>query len=726
VSKAQAPSAPPAASPAGPEGGAPAGASDVDEQMPKRFGKYTLLRRLALGGMAELFLALQRSVAGFEKLIVVKRVLPNLATDQNFVEMLLSEARIAARLNHPNVAHIYDVGVWEGDYFIAMEHIQGEDLRALVKQMMLKGERSFPLEHALGIVLGCCKGLAYAHGLRDMDGRPMHIVHRDVSPQNVLVTFSGEVKLVDFGIAKAVGSAKEDTKSGRLKGKAPYMSPEQAQGHELDSRSDIFSLGILLFELTTGKRLFRAKSEFDTLKRIVEAPYPRPREVNPSVPARLEAIILRALARDRDERYQSAHDLQSDLEAFVRDEKLVVSTLSLGEWIRTLFAEKLDEQEQMLQEGRLLAEKIAAQVEAEERQSLTSVPPPRPSRTPWVLMVLVLLAAAGAVAAFAITRPEPTPPPPSEIGAISIASTPSGAAVWIDGDRRPERTPAELGELPLGRYQVKLTSDGFHPLTRELHLTSEAPSAALDATLEPITAESFGVLRVRTTPVGASLLLDGRDTGETAPGTVSGISTGEAHSLVVALDGYVTQTVALTLERGQVRELDLTLERIPLGPNESILQLVTVPADARVQFAGASHETGSPYEFRVESGRYRVVVEKTNYRRAEQRVALEPGEITALRVELEREGRHPPPHSEISMQPEPAAPQGPGQLTFDARPWCNVSIGGRALGQTPIVNQTLPSGRHRLRCVNPELGLQRTVSVTIRPGETTRTRLQLQ
>ena len=333
------------------------------ETLPKRFGKYTLLRRLALGGMAELFLALQRSVAGFEKLVVVKRVLPELASDEAFVAMLLQEARIAATLTHPNIAQVYDVGHAEGRYFIAMEHVHGEDLRSIVRQMKKKEVRSFPLEHTIAIVLGCCKGLAYAHDQRDLDGNELGIVHRDVSPQNVLVTFTGDVKLVDFGIAKAATGAEE--KPGKLKGKVPYMSPEQAQGLELDRRSDIFSLGVMLFELTTGKRLFRGDSDPETLRTIVEGNYPTPRSLNPNIPERLEQIILRSLEPSRERRYPTAHDMQVDLEAFIRDTQMPVSPLSLGEWMRTLFDDKLAQQKQMLQEGRQLAEVLAAQASDE-------------------------------------------------------------------------------------------------------------------------------------------------------------------------------------------------------------------------------------------------------------------------------------------------------------------------------------------------------------------------
>src|SRR5215467_2107216 len=266
--------------------------------LPRRFGKYTLLRVLAKGGMAELFLAIQKSVAGFEKLIVIKRILPSMNQDKAFIEMLLQEARIAATLSHANIVQIFDVGQVEGSYFIAMEHVHGEDLRSIVRQMKKKGIHEFPLEHALTIVQGMCAGLAYAHEKRDLDGTPLNIVHRDISPQNVVVTFTGDVKIVDFGIAKSDSKIVEETKSGRLKGKVPYMSPEQARGEHIDWRSDIFSTGVMLFELTTGKRLFKGASEFETLKLICERDYPYPSMVRAGYPPDLELIVMKALTKD--------------------------------------------------------------------------------------------------------------------------------------------------------------------------------------------------------------------------------------------------------------------------------------------------------------------------------------------------------------------------------------------------------------------------------------------
>src|SRR5690242_6128555 len=233
-----------------PEAGASGrvGTDPLSDGLPKRFGKYTLLRKLATGGMAELFLALQKSVAGFEKLIVIKRILPAMNADKAFIEMLLQEARIAATLSHPNIVQIFDVGQVDGTFFIAMEHIHGEDIQGIVRAMKKKELTEFPLEHTLSVVLGMCAGLAYAHDRRDLDGRPLSIVHRDISPRNIVVSFTGDVKIVDFGIAKSGVEPGEDTASGQLKGKAPYMSPEQARGEAIDWRSDIFATGVMLLD----------------------------------------------------------------------------------------------------------------------------------------------------------------------------------------------------------------------------------------------------------------------------------------------------------------------------------------------------------------------------------------------------------------------------------------------------------------------------------------------
>ncbi len=722
------------------------------EGMPRRFGKYTLLRKLAVGGMAELYLALQKSVAGFEKLIVVKRVLPRLAQDETFIEMLLQEAKIAATLNHPNVAQTYDVGFAEGDYFIAMEHVHGEDLRQIVRQMKKKRTRVFPLENTLAIVLGCCKGLAYAHEKRDFDGEPLEIVHRDVSPQNILVTFTGDVKLVDFGIAKAAGQGEEE--GGKLKGKVPYMSPEQAQAFPLDRRSDIFSLGVMFFELTTGKRLFRGRSEHETLKKIVEGSYPTPRSINDLLDERLEAIIMKCLAQDVDDRYQHAAELQADLEAFIREERLVVSTLSLGEWMRDLFDDKLAQQKKLLQEGRQLAEVLSVEepsLSSMERSSITNlsslssvsgvtaipaeqpvtaVAEAEPSKSRAPLIIMALFAVAGmALAGWFVTKRTASPPPPVARGSISITSTPEGAAIWIDGERRAERTPAEVGDLGLGtEYRVRLTLDDHEPHEAAIELSDQNMTGTISAELAAI--ERFGIVDVRTQPAGAQIFVDGHDTGLTTPSRVPELAAGEEHTIVVSLDRYVNQSLTLTLAPGEVLTRTVPLEREPLAEDEALLVLVTTPANAEVTFDRQAVEGTSPFEIRTRPGRHRLSISATGYHTERSNVRLGAAEVEETTVELaptRRRASTPSPMVEMSEMTEMvAAPAGPGRLTVSATPWCNISIDGRAVGQTPVVNFTVDSGSHRITCVNPELGLRRSISVNVAAGQTVRRRINLQ
>ncbi len=483
--------------------------------LPRQLGRYTLVRKLATGGMAELFLAIQRSVGGFEKLIVIKRILPSMNQDQAFIEMLLHEARIAATLSHPNIVQVFDLGMVDGAYFIAMEHVQGEDLRAIVRQMKSQNALEFPMEHALSIVLGVCAGLAYAHDRRDLNGAPLNIVHRDVSPQNVIVTFGGDAKVVDFGIAKSDARPGEDTESGRLKGKIPYMSPEQARGEGVDWRSDIFAVGVILFELTTGRRLFKTASEYETLKLICDRDYPLPSSIRPDYPPALEAIVMRALAKDRDERWQSAREMQGALEEFVRQGRIGASRTGLAAFMGSLFADKLVDHTAALLEDKVLADSVAVEtLEAAGPGAIESGRPwslgpmasrtvtdarisSGPNRTAIVVGAVALLAVVGTATRAArswsshtaVAPEHPAPPMAAtahDRGVIAIASAPAGAAIFVNGERSQRTTPATLTNVALGRpCVIEVRADGYEPVSQSVTLTEADPSSAMSVVLEP-------------------------------------------------------------------------------------------------------------------------------------------------------------------------------------------------------------------------------------------------
>ena len=270
------------------------------------FGQYTLLERIAVGGMAEVWKARMKGVEGFQKTVAIKKILPHLTDSSDFVTMFIDEAKLAAQLNHNNIIHIYDLGKIGDDYFIAMEFVDGKDLRSILNSARAEN-RPLPLGLALLVGSRLSSALDHAHRQRDFEGRPLGLVHRDVSPQNVLISYEGDIKLCDFGIVKAVTKASK-TQMGALKGKLQYMSPEQAWGRPVDARSDIFSLGSLLFEMLTGRRLFSGESEMSVLDAVREGRIQAPRDLDPRLPLEVNALVLKALARDPGDRFLGRRD----------------------------------------------------------------------------------------------------------------------------------------------------------------------------------------------------------------------------------------------------------------------------------------------------------------------------------------------------------------------------------------------------------------------------------
>ncbi len=294
-------------------------------------GRYEILRPLAEGGMAEVLLGRASGVRGFARHVVIKRIRADHAHDQNFVRMLLDEARLVAALHHHNIVQVHDIGEEAGAYFFAMEYVHGADLLHLIREIVQRGEL-MPLEHAMTIIAGAAAGLHYAHEQRGADGRPLDLVHRDVSPSNILVGYDGSVRITDFGIAKAAQRSVK-TRSGALKGKISYMSPEQCMGRTLDRRSDIFGLGIVLYEMATGRRLFKAETDFMTMSAIVHGKIPPAASLRADLPPELTSIITKALAAAPIDRFQTAGEMGDALEAFATSARIRTSTLLLADYV---------------------------------------------------------------------------------------------------------------------------------------------------------------------------------------------------------------------------------------------------------------------------------------------------------------------------------------------------------------------------------------------------------
>ncbi len=317
----------------------------MNEITNRRFGKYMLLDKIALGGMAELYRAMITGVQGFEKLIAVKRILPHLTIEKELVDSFIDEAKLAALLHHQNIVQIYDFGSVEKSYFIAMEYLFGKDLKQVTEKAKQKGGQ-LDLGNALHIVSRIASGLHYAHNLKDFQGKPLNIIHRDISPQNVFITYEGDVKIVDFGIAKAATQSSM-TQVGMIKGKVAYMSPEQADGKLIDYRSDIFSLGIILYELVTGKRMFQGDT-MQILSKVRMAEFIPPDQLVTGLPAKLYDILGQALAKDPEGRYQSCNDMLADLEECMYALSRRPTTRSLSEYMKGLFAGEIAEEEKAM------------------------------------------------------------------------------------------------------------------------------------------------------------------------------------------------------------------------------------------------------------------------------------------------------------------------------------------------------------------------------------------
>ncbi len=300
-----------------------------------QLGKYRLYHHLASGGMGEVFLARHEGPAGFSKNVVVKRILSGIASDETFVTMFLNEARLAAMIEHPNVVQIFDLGIEDDTYFIAMEYIHGRSLRQL-RRRLAQLKRPFPPLLAARVCSQALQGLQYAHTLTDDEGNPLHIVHRDVSPDNVLIAFNGATKVVDFGIAKAAVNV-STTRAGAVKGKFAYMAPEQITGKGIDGRADVYATGVLLYELLSGQRPFNAESEPGLIRAILMEPATPAREANPAIPEALNDVIMRAIARKADDRFASAEEMSYALEAYIQSTGKTITNAHVAAFMRELF-----------------------------------------------------------------------------------------------------------------------------------------------------------------------------------------------------------------------------------------------------------------------------------------------------------------------------------------------------------------------------------------------------
>lgn len=457
------------------------------------FGRYQLLKKIASGGMGQVLLA-KKGQDDFEKLVVLKRILPHLVEDEEFFTMFRDEAKITMRLDHPNIARINEFGMEGGVHYIEMEYVAGEDLRRIEKRAAAVG-KGIPIGVIIRIIADAAAGLDFAHKARDAKGVPLNLVHRDVSPQNVLVGFDGSVKLIDFGVAKAAGRS-QHTATGILKGKFPYMSPEQAQGEELDCRSDVFALGVVLWEQLTGRRLFKGENDLATQRLVRACQVPAPSSVEPSVPTGLDPIALKALAKEPQDRFQDAAELRNALEDFALQNAIPTSASNLSAFMRDLYAERIarEADPRFFEEDSGLTDldvgglskrantggatvvdgnKLPAGTATQVHGPATQAVPPSP--LPRVLAAVAVAALLGVGGWLALKGPgEVRPvievpvkpvavetPPVVQPLVVRIDSEPSGVNVELAGTRvgqTPFEARVEKVKLPVA---VRLSADGY-------------------------------------------------------------------------------------------------------------------------------------------------------------------------------------------------------------------------------------------------------------------------
>jgi serine/threonine protein kinase len=483
------------------------------------FGKYQLLRKIASGGMGQVFLALEKGT-GFERLVVLKLILPHLAEDEEFLSMFLEEARLVARLAHPNLITILDLTEIDSRYCLAMEYVQGEDVRRLEKYARTQG-KPLPVGLALRIIAEAAAGLDYAHQARDAQGKPLRLVHRDVSPQNILVGFDGGVKVIDFGVAKAAGSTSQ-TATGVLKGKYPYMSPEQANGLHVDARSDLFALGVVLWELITGRRLFKSESDLMTLRLVRDCQVPPPSQLNPKLPPGLDELVLKALCPSPDGRFPDCAAFRLAIEDYILQYRLPASNAHLSAYLRDLYVERISREADPLNLDQLSEDTDLDSKSNPSRSSVRSLSQrPPPATLPVASMGTPVTPSPRRVTPS--PRPVAIPPPPprqtqsvaavvparrfpvvavaATVGVLLLAA--GGAIIFRDRSRAEPVTPPVTQPPPVA--QVRTEPPPSEP-TRPEPVQPEQPEQQ-----EPQRV----MLTVRSEPTGAEVVVAGKTLGET-------------------------------------------------------------------------------------------------------------------------------------------------------------------------------------------------------------------
>lgn len=688
------------------------------------FGHYKLLARVASGGMGEVFKAKLCREGGFEKVLAVKRLLPGLCSKPDFAARFTKEARLSARLNHANIVHIYDFGQLNDSLFLAMEYVAGMDLGRLLAELRDAREALAP-RLALHIAAEVCRGLDYAHRLRDEQDQPLKLVHRDVSPSNILLSFESEIKLSDFGLARAQNDGKSEE---YLAGKFAYMAPEQISGETIDRRSDLYSLGLVLDEMLRGQAAFGQCGE------TLDAKRRRPPLPQAEAWPKIEALLAKATAYEKADRFASARDLLLALE----EQIALLPPLSPEQELGALVARFAGERERN-PAGPALARTIVAPRPVVETPPEVPRPEPIKAKKPYVWVVVLallgLLAAGGYRLFFAQAS-------------VRLESNPPGASISLDGHPWPSLTPSTLDALAPGiPHQIKVTLPHFESQARELTLES-GERQTLRFTLVRATRRVL----FSSTPSGASVTLDGQKLAPLTPFTSEPLALGQKHRLVLEKEGFVPLQTEFILDSAGHEAVPLAYT---LRSFYKELHVQLSPRSALLFLDGKRVPGSSPFILNgLIPGRKVVLLAAQKGYKAEAREVLPdsseplsfelapfsaelellPSSGLALRVDGKEHGE-----GALLMTPTPGKPlmvgikSAEGKLTLrlvlsqsadargpqlsvslDAVPWANLWLDREAAQSTPLSGKTLPAGRHRLQFAFGAQGKPYTLLLNLR------------
>ncbi len=669
---------------------------------------FEIKELIATGGMAAIYKAVQVSL---DRVVAVKILHGHLAQDKDFITRFEREAKAAANLKHDNIVNIIEFGKTEDLYFIAMEFVEGKSLKDLITAVDF-----IPHDIALMIAGEILQGLAHAH--------QKGVVHRDIKPANILIGTDGGPKIADFGLAQAQDLTSV-TVTGSIVGTPAYMSPEQAGGKKIDGRSDIFSLGVVLYEMITGGKPFKGQNYSSIIHEILTVEAPKPIEANPLVPREISALIEKMIVKDPLLRYQAAREVSDDITAFFRKTKIEPSRSKIRDFIAApegyvqqlnrerkekhlerglhfmgMGKEKVDEAitefEKVIRldpkDGRV--EKYLTDLKAKKART-EAHPPVQKERVkevavrrqrPAVPVVIIIPAAiiAALIIVFLMIKPKPgkAPVPPKEFGIVRVNSSPGGAAVYLDSVDLTRTTPTVSESLALGPHTIELKLSGYQVWRQSFEIKGGDTVTFAPVLVREKTPVAFGRIDIRSAPASATVYLDNMKTGRTTPCILDSVAIG-THSVKVAKTGYESAESPVLLKADQSRTLTFTLRAVAQMPvtGSSYLKVTVIPW-AKIYVDDRYIETTPIAKpLTVASGEHRIRLENPNFKVWEKRQTFLPGQTVTLDVRLAAKD---------------------GQLKLTVKPWADVYIDGKFYETTPLAGPvTLTAGKHVLRLINP-------------------------